>query len=110
MERTADTAEWAELNRQFHAALLESVGSRRLRTLVATLRDASAAQVALSIRAGGIHVEQANREHRAILDAFRGRDEDAAVAHQTQHLRTTLASIESFAAPGAARDRDVIRS
>jgi DNA-binding GntR family transcriptional regulator len=98
MENSDNTASWAELNRQFHAVLISSVTSKRLRDLTSSLQDASAVQVVRSIQASPMRVDQANREHRQLLQAFRDRDTEAAVRQTTQHLLTTLETIETYEA------------
>jgi DNA-binding GntR family transcriptional regulator len=96
MDATNDTAEWAELNRQFHATLMGAVASKRLGSIVGSLRDASAPQVARSIRAGGVDMSTANAEHRALLASFREGNVEAAVERQTVHLHSTLRALEEF--------------
>ncbi|MBO3089196.1 GntR family transcriptional regulator [Cellulomonas dongxiuzhuiae] len=96
MDATTDVGEWTELNRQFHAVLMTTVESRLLRSMIGGLRDASAVQVALALRAGGLGMREANEEHRALLQAFRDRDPEAAVERQTEHLRSTLRAVEAY--------------
>lgn len=107
MDRSRDTGEWADLNRRFHAVLMDSAPQKRLRGIVASLRDASAPQVARSIRAGELATDTANAEHRAILDAFRSGDVEKAVEWQSVHLRSTLRALEEFE---AARQGEAVRS
>jgi DNA-binding GntR family transcriptional regulator len=96
MDDERDMAQWTELNRQFHAILTRPAPSARLRGLVDSLRDAAAAQVARSIRHGGVDVAVANSEHRRILGALRAGDVEAAIDWQTRHLNSTLSAIEAF--------------
>lgn len=103
MDAASDTGEWTELNRQFHAVLMDAVTAKRLRAMVANLRDASAPQVARSIRAGGVDTAAANAEHRELLKAFRAGDVEKAVECQTVHLRSTLNALEQFEATGLNR-------
>src|SRR5690606_23944455 len=64
MDAAHGTGEWADLNRRFHAELMNPIPKGRLRGIVTSLRDASAPQVARSIRAGELDVSVANAEHR----------------------------------------------
>lgn len=96
MDATEDLAQWTDLNRQFHATLTRPAPSQRLRSIVDSLRDASASQVARSIRQNGVDMGVANREHRTILEALRRGDVDSAAAGQAQHLHSTLAAIEEL--------------
>lgn len=98
MDAAQDTGEWADLNRRFHAVLMDSAPQRRLRGIVAGLRDASAPQVARSIRAGELETAAANAEHRKILTSFRAGDVEKAVEWQSVHLRSTLRALEEFEA------------
>jgi DNA-binding GntR family transcriptional regulator len=49
-------------------------------------------------------METANEDHQRIVDAYRARDEDNAVAHTEHHLRSTLEAVESFERDRAGTD------
>jgi DNA-binding GntR family transcriptional regulator len=96
MLRTSDLGAWVQLNRDFHAILLEPADSPRLLAIITSLRNAAAIQVALSIRAEVSQLDDANREHGLILGAYRKRDADRAVELTGRHLRSTLEIIEAY--------------
>lgn len=96
MRRTDDRGQWVQLNRDFHAQLLEPAGSPRLLAMIATLRDAAAIQVGLSLRAKVSQLGEANEEHDLLLDAYSRRDTEEAVELTLRHLRSTLEVIEAY--------------
>lgn len=95
---TREVGEWVDLNRRFHAALMRPVHSGRLLSLLASLRDAAAIQVALSIKAHPDRLTGSNDEHDAILSAFREREVERAVELTELHLRSTLETIGLYEA------------
>jgi DNA-binding GntR family transcriptional regulator len=92
---TDDAGAWVEGNREFHRILLAAARSPLLIRTIDGLRDASALQVAVSLKAETSQIGHANEEHQQILDAFRARDADAAVELTKRHLLRTLEIIES---------------
>lgn len=90
MEAEADVSRWVTLNRQFHALLCEASGSRWLVSLLASLRSGQAIYVASSVRDAPKPMEPGNREHRALLDAIRVRNADAAEAIARHHAEAVL--------------------
>jgi DNA-binding GntR family transcriptional regulator len=94
--RTRELGAWVQLNSEFHAALLEAADSPRLLSILAGLRNAAAIQVSLSLRAEGSQLDEANREHGLIVDAYAQRDADRAVQLTGGHLRSTLEVIERY--------------
>jgi DNA-binding GntR family transcriptional regulator len=96
IEVTGNVGEWVELNRQFHAIFTNVVASSRLRSVIASLRDAAAVQVAQSIWMTRDRMETGNVEHARILGAYRARDVDAAAEETQVHLQTTLQVIEDY--------------
>ena len=94
MQAEDDTSTWAELNRDFHAIFSEVDDSSRLATILAGLRDSAAPYVALSLAARPQQVEEANTEHAELLDLYRRKAVDEAVALTLDHLQATLAAIE----------------
>jgi DNA-binding GntR family transcriptional regulator len=89
MEKAGDPATWDVLNRDFHALLITSSGSRRLAEILINLLSLST----IGIRASGLlteeRVREANEEHRLMLAACRDRDADAARAMTLRHLRAS---------------------
>ena len=96
MLETTELGAWVELNRDFHQTLTDPARSPRLLSIITSLRNAAAIQVALSLRARASQLGQANEDHGRILDAYARRDADAAVDFTQQHLRSTLAVIEAY--------------
>jgi DNA-binding GntR family transcriptional regulator len=95
---TDDLGEWVDANREFHRVLQQAARSQRLSTIIDSLRNSAAMQVALSLKAESSQVEQANADHEKILQAFRDRNVDAAVRLTEDHLRNTLRVIERYEA------------
>lgn len=103
MLETDDLGEWVDANREFHRVLQQAASSDRLLGMIDSLRNSAAMQVALSLKAEGSQVAQANADHEKILQAFRDRDADAAVRLTEDHLRNTLEVIERYEAELAAQ-------
>ena len=78
MEQERDVVLWVKLNREFHALLGRAAQSPILQAVLTNLRDRSAPYVAMWIRRAD-RIPVGNREHRALLDACRNRDEATAV-------------------------------
>ena len=102
MLATGDLGEWVDGNREFHRVLQQAAGAERLISIIDGLRNSAAMQVALSLKAEGSQITQANADHEKILRAYRERDVDAAVQLTEDHLRNTLEVIERYEA--ARRD------
>lgn len=86
-EQAAEFEAWTLIGTEFHNRIFAFGGNRRIRTLLDSLN----AQIMLtrrSVLAGvaGRH-EDSVREHRAILDAIRRRDADAAERLAREHVR-----------------------
>jgi DNA-binding GntR family transcriptional regulator len=104
MLATDDLGEWVDANREFHRVLQQAARSDRLSTIIDSLRNSAAMQVALSLKAKSSQIAQANADHEQILRAFRARDVDAAVRLTEEHLRNTLEVIERYEADLATSD------
>jgi len=98
MEGERDPGRWVERNRLFHQVLLDAAGPSRLSSIVGALQDAATLYVAFSVKLDPIRLATGNREHRAILDAFRRRDPVGAQRAVITHLDSTVGSIEAVAA------------
>lgn len=95
MEDENDTVRWTELNREFHAALLDAIPSERQRQLLRGLRDSAAPYVALAIRKRGPdQFQAANRQHRQILEALAARDAERCAELTRTHVDLTLTALE----------------
>ena len=93
MEAPVTLAEWVLANREFHAALGQSVLSARLRSTIDSLRDASMFQVLTSMVDRGDRRSRANHEHRSLVEAYRNGETELAVGLTLQHLQGTIAAI-----------------
>ncbi|MYT34079.1 FadR/GntR family transcriptional regulator [Streptomyces sp. MspMP-M5] len=107
MERETDTTAWVAMDTLFHLAVAEAARNPVFRRVIEEIRDALARQSAFLTDVGGRR-EQANREHRAIVEALVERSEqDAAEAmrHHLARVETTLSTIvRSPEQPGPAAD------
>ena len=94
MERTSSLTEWAELNRQFHAALSSPDQDSRLASILTGLRDSASPYVGMSLGASMDRIAESNREHAALIELYRSHDVEKTVALTVQHLHTTVNTIE----------------
>jgi DNA-binding GntR family transcriptional regulator len=101
MEKVEEVAEWIEMNHQFHTLLSNQAAAPRLNGLIVGLRNASAIQVAWSLKARPPLMKRADRDHAEIVDAYRRGDVEAAVEFSKHHLRATLEAIEAQEAAAA---------
>lgn len=102
MENTREMAEWTRLNREFHLALYRAAGSPRLLSIITSLSDSAAAQVALSLKKGARSMTESDAEHLRLLEAFESRDVELAVHVSGEHLQRTLRAVENALAENAA--------
>lgn len=95
MHDQPDPVQWAELNRRFHASLVDAIPSQRFRSLLQGLRGSVAPYVALAVRRqGAVHFGAANQEHSAILDALAARDADRCAELTRAHVDLTLGVLD----------------
>ncbi len=83
-----DAPGWFRTNAEFHCAIAEGAGNRRLSEVLLTLE----AQMQLGLRQVSSDQEQRRRglaEHHAILDAIARRDLDGAERAMRDHIRHT---------------------
>lgn len=90
---TASSETWAILNEDFHQKLMASVKCTRLSELVEGLSLVARPYVALSMYVKGDIMESNNREHDALLEAYRGRDARAVHEQTRAHLEHTRDAI-----------------
>ncbi|WP_076972084.1 FadR/GntR family transcriptional regulator [Streptomyces sparsogenes] len=104
MERETDTTAWVAMDTLFHLAIAQAARNPVFRKVIEEIRDALARQSAFLNELGGRR-EQANREHRAIVEALSDGSEPDAVAAMTHHLQRVEKTLTSIvrAAPGADR-------
>jgi DNA-binding GntR family transcriptional regulator len=102
---TASSETWAILNERFHQNLMTSVKGTRLADLVEGLSLVARPYVALSMYVKGDIMESNNREHGALLDAYRTRNARA-VQEQTrahlEHTRDAIVACVAQASPAQA--------
>jgi DNA-binding GntR family transcriptional regulator len=93
-DRERDTAAWVELNQRFHDVFVTAARSERLAGILQALHDAASMYVAATLMQGADRREEANREHRELLDAVRRRDVRAAMESQLAHVQHTMEVVE----------------
>jgi DNA-binding GntR family transcriptional regulator len=108
MADCGDAIEWVELNRRFHHVLDAASHSPHLSGVLGRLADISVVYVNLSLGPGGgqRRRDDADDEHRRLVDAFSARDVALASTIAVSHLSRTLDSVrrafvERDAAPSA---------
>jgi DNA-binding GntR family transcriptional regulator len=85
-----DLGKWVDLNRRFHFVLHEAMKAPRLIDIIKRLEESAAIFIAQAQRRHPEIRPQANADHVALLDAYRRRDEDAALEIQARHLLLPL--------------------
>lgn len=100
MQHEQDPVRWTELNRAFHARLVDAIPSERLRNLLRGLRGSAAPYVALAIRRRGHdQFSTANSQHLEILEALIAKDADRCAELTRTHVDLTLRAL------GESRDQ-----
>ncbi|MFW6033991.1 MAG: GntR family transcriptional regulator [bacterium] len=95
MRAEHDAVRWTDLNRRFHARLVDAVPSERMRNMLRTLRGSAARYVALAIRRRGQdQFEMANHQHSEILEALIAKDADRCAELTRTHVDLTLRAID----------------
>ncbi|KQX94857.1 GntR family transcriptional regulator [Variovorax sp. Root473] len=86
-EREKDDAKWVQLGHDFHSVLIKAANNSRLQTMLDSLN----AQIVISRRtvakADPVRRQAAVRDHRAIFEAVKARDEVRAQALAAEHVR-----------------------
>lgn len=102
------TSRWTLLNYDFHARIVASSGRKRLARIAGNLRSSVEPYVRVELSMTG-DVEEAGREHREMLEAFRARDGKALAELSRRHVEHTssrlLAELRSSAAIAAKSSR-----
>ena len=103
LEKLVDEMEqaWQEMdlvrvrrsNYHFHSAIYEGTGSEMLQNVIGRLWPRFATDLLWMIPG---RAEQSVRQHRAILDALRERDEERAVKAMAEHIETAGEQITEF--------------
>lgn len=95
MRTEHDAVRWTDLNRRFHARLVDAVPSQRMRTMLRTLRGSAARYVAMAIwRRGEDQFETANHQHSEILEALIAKDADRCAELTRIHVDLTLRALD----------------
>lgn len=94
MDAELDNGIWADLNREFHGILVGGLKLPRLRAILHNLQDGAAPYVGRVLQ----HVvplrDQANHEHRELIEALRDKDGDRAAAITDAHLAHTISALQ----------------
>jgi DNA-binding GntR family transcriptional regulator len=85
-----DPAEWALLNRDFHALIVDAGGSERLSLMVKGLRDSAVLFVGTVARHDHSRMRTGDDDHAAIVDALRSGDSRLAGDLTRRHLQGSL--------------------
>lgn len=89
LDRTSDRDEWIRLNNRYHDQMYAFASRPKLRSLIVSLRDSMAGYMHSAIHRA-VESGRASREHRAILDACRLGDVEAAQDAVRAHLHHTV--------------------
>jgi DNA-binding FadR family transcriptional regulator len=95
MERETDTTAWVAMDTLFHIAVAQAASNPVFRKVIEEIRESLARQSTF-LNELGDRREQANREHRAIVEALvDGSEHDAAeaMAHHLDRVASTLSTI-----------------
>jgi DNA-binding GntR family transcriptional regulator len=99
---------WMLLNYEFHSRIIASSGRRRLARIAGNLRGAVEPYVRVELFITG-DVDEAAREHRELLEAFRAGDGNALGRLSREHVDHTagrlLAGLRARAVDASTRDR-----
>ena len=95
MSACEDQGEWVELNRRFHRVLEASEHSPHLSKVLARLADISVVYVNLSLGpdSGGERRDDADGDHRRLLEAYAAKDVEAASDIAVEHLTRTIDAV-----------------
>lgn len=92
MEMHTELSDWVRLNRDFHSALESAGQSPFMLRLHRQLSSLSQIYTSLAVGLDPVKQASANRDHRALLQAFANRDVDAAAESSVKHLESALAA------------------
>lgn len=90
MEAEHDLGAWANLNREFHQSLCNSVDAPRLVTILQSLHAADALYVSVGLRMVSNPLEAGNRDHQDLLTALQRGDPAAAAKVSRDHIQATI--------------------
>lgn len=95
MEAETDQTRWIALNRDFHQQLYGDRPNQHLQTVLERLSDIAAIYINLSFAQDLDQRPASEREHRAILAAYRQQDVEQAISLTLAHINSTLAAARS---------------
>lgn len=90
MESATDHAEWVEFNRRFHHVLTAASRRTHLQDVINRMSNLSTLYVAVSLGASAGTRRRGDRDHAALIRAYRRRDAERAVAVSLKHIEQTL--------------------
>lgn len=90
MKAELEPTMWVQMNRSFHHLLDDASGRPRLQEILSRLADLSALYVGLSISGVEGRRIQGDRDHIELVDRYRARDVEGAVALALSHLGDTV--------------------
>ncbi len=85
-----NSADWVNLNRQFHMTIYEASDQHRLVAMIGSLQDASVMAVSTRIQGLPAVRDEANNEHGDLIDALRDRDLERAQDVILHHLALSV--------------------
>lgn len=89
-DKEHDPVAWVQLNKAFHRVFNVASKSPRLAAIVENLQDSGTPYVVAALVEGSRSPQEANAQHREILQAVRAGDVKAAKRHVRDHVHETL--------------------
>jgi DNA-binding GntR family transcriptional regulator len=108
MDKAKDPIPWLELNAEFHATLVDTPGSPRLREFLRSLQDASSVYVNMTAESSSKWMKSGGGEHRALIEACAGGNADEAAEVALAHLTNTFEQIVADAGPVLSIDGEQV--
>ncbi len=96
LDVVTDVTEFVRLNRVFHNFLTSCTRAPRLSAIINPLRDSMTVMLNITVRRIEDRLNQANREHRALLAALAARDVEATIAAMVEHQRPNRKAVRDF--------------
>ena len=95
MLEETDSAQWLQLNREFHMAIHETGVSPRIAAVIRSLQDASVMYIGVALGRHPGLLDKANEDHGAIITALRAGDPDEAAEATLHHLQSSMKAFDS---------------
>lgn len=96
MSAEEDPTVWVELNREFHNIFHDATRLPRLAGIMRSLQEGSTIYIGQAQRLNPEIRRKAQADHRALIEACRNRDGDAALRIQLQHFKIPLRMTEEI--------------